>query len=113
LLLGLTRIGVLLVALGTLLALPFGLWLVSLEHVGYDAAWIDAALGLLLVAVAAGAAGGRRPKQARLLAEELARGERDDERLGQLLDDPLSRGLNYLSALLVLAIVVLMVVQPG
>ena len=113
LLLGLTRIGVLLVAVGTLLVLPFGLWLVSLEHVGYGAAWVDSALALLGVTVVLGAVGGRRPKQARLLAARLAREGGDDEQLRPLLDDRASRAANYVSALLVLAIVVLMVVKPG
>ena len=39
--------------------------------------------------------------------------EDESEELRALLDDPLSRALNYLSALLVLAIVVLMVFKPA
>lgn len=114
LLLGTTRAGVLLVAVGALLLLPFGLWLVSLEGIGYDAGWIEAALVLFAAVVALGTIGGRRPKQARLLASRLAREHEDEsEDLRELLDDPLARGLNYLSALLVLAIVVLMVFKPG
>jgi uncharacterized membrane protein len=113
LLLGLTRYGVLLVALGATLVLPFGLWLVSLEDVGYGTAWIDAALVLFAAAVALGAAGGRQPKRARLLAERLAReGDSPDERLRSLLDDRPALALNYLTALIVVAIVVLMVVKP-
>jgi uncharacterized membrane protein len=113
LLLSLTRIGVLLVALGSLLVLAFGLWLVSLEHVGYGTAWVDAALALLVVALVLGAAGGQRAKRARQLAARLARdGESGDERLRTLLDDRVSSALNYMSSLLVLAIVVLMVVKP-
>src|SRR4051794_30967512 len=72
LLLGLTRIGVLLVAVGALDVLGFGLWLVDLEDVGYDAGWIQAALGLYVLALVLGGIGGRRPKQARRLASELA-----------------------------------------
>jgi len=113
-LLGTTRAGVLLVAAGTLLLLPFGLWLVHLERVGYGAAWVDAALALFVAVAALGALGGRRPKAARLLASRLAEeGAREGEELRALLDDRLSRALNYLSALLVLAIVVLMVFKPG
>jgi uncharacterized membrane protein len=113
LLLGLTRIGVLLVAAGALLLVPFGLWLVSLEHVGYGAAWVDAAIALLVVALVLGALGGRRPKRARLLARRLAEeGQADDGRLRRLLDDPVSRAANYATGAIVLAIVCLMVVKP-
>ena len=113
LLLGLTRYGVLLAGSGALLVLPFGLWLVRLEHVGYDAAWIEAALALFAVAGALGSVGGRRPKRARLLAERLARdGKPATDELRALLDDRVALVLNYLSAVLVLAIVVLMVFKP-
>jgi uncharacterized membrane protein len=63
LLLNLTRIGVLLVALGVVIVLPFGLWLVHLGRYGYGAAWVDAALALLVAASALGVVGGQRPKQ--------------------------------------------------
>jgi uncharacterized membrane protein len=46
LLLGLTRIGVLLVAVGGLLLPIFGLWLVHLGHFGYGSGWVDAAIAL-------------------------------------------------------------------
>ena len=114
LLLGLSRIGVVLVALGTLLVLGFGLWLVDLGHWGYGAAWVDAALALLFASAVLGGVGGRRPKQARKLAEQLARdGLPGGGELQRLLDDPVSRAANYASALLVLAIVALMVWKPS
>ena len=72
LLLGLTRIGVVLVGIGTLLVLGFGLWLVELGHWGYGTGWIVAALVLLALTVVLGTAGGQRPKQARKLAVRLA-----------------------------------------
>ena len=75
LLLGLTRIGVILVGVGAVLLLGFGLWLVHLGHFGYDAGWVDAAIVLYFAALALGAVGGQRPKQARRLAASLA--ERD------------------------------------
>ena len=65
LLLGLTRIGVLLVAVGAPVVLPFGLWLVHLGRFGYRAGWVDAALALLVVVLVLGAIGGQRPKRAR------------------------------------------------
>ena len=113
LLLGLTRVGVLLVAVGALTVLAFGLWLVHLEGFSYGAGWIDAALGLYVVALVLGWIGGQRPKQARLLATELAA---DDEPanadLRALLSHRPSLAANYGAALAVLAILALMVFKP-
>jgi hypothetical protein len=114
LLLSLSRIGVLLVALGTLLVLGFGLWLVHLGAWGYGAGWVDAALGLLAAVAVLGTIGGQRPKQARKLAVRLAAdGAPASGELRTLLDDRTARAANYLSALLLLAIVALMVFKPG
>ena len=74
LLLGLARIGVLLVAVGGLLLGVFGLWLVHLSHFGYGSGWVDAAIVLYILALALGGIGGQRPKQARRLASQLASG---------------------------------------
>ncbi|MGB7588958.1 MAG: DUF2269 family protein [Solirubrobacterales bacterium] len=113
LLLGLTRLGVLLVVAGGLLLLGFGLWLVDLEGVGYGTGWIQAAIGLFVVALLLGGIGGQRPKQARLLATQLAGdGEPASSELRALLDDRLSLAVNYVSAVLVLAILALMVFKP-
>jgi len=113
LLLGLSRIGVLLVALGTLLVLGFGLWLVHLGDLSYGAGWIDAAIGLLLAVAVLGAIGGQRPKRARKLASRLAsEGAPASAELRALLDDRAALAVNYLSALLLLVIIVLMVFKP-
>jgi uncharacterized membrane protein len=113
LLLGLTRVGVALVGFGALLLLGFGLWLVPLGGFGYDAGWVDAAIALYLLALALGAIGGRRPKQARRLATRLAAEDRPvSAELRALLDDRLSLAANYASAAAVLAILVLMVFKP-
>jgi uncharacterized membrane protein len=114
LLLGLTRIGVVLVGVGTLFVLGFGLWLVELGHWGYSRGWVVAALLLLALAVVLGAVGGRRPKQARKLATRL-RDEptRPADELRVLLDDRVARSANYLSALSLLGVIVLMVFKPG
>ena len=113
LLLGLTRVGVLLVGVGALPLILSGLSLVGLEDVGYGATWIVAAIALFVTASALGAHGGRRPKQARLLATRLAReGREETPELRALLDDRASRAANYLSGLLVLVILALMVFQP-
>jgi uncharacterized membrane protein len=118
LLLGVGRLGLVLVGPGSLLVLGFGLWLVRLGHWGYGAGWVDAALALFAAMAVLGAIGGQRPKRARLLAERLARegaGESAGEsaELRALLDDRVARALNDLSALLLVAIVVLMVFKPG
>jgi uncharacterized membrane protein len=113
LLLGLTRAGVLLVAVGAAMVLGFGLWLVDLDHVGYGAGWIDAALALYVTALALGALGGQKPKRARRLAARLAADQAPaTPELRSLLDDPISRAANYGAAATVLAILVLMVFRP-
>jgi uncharacterized membrane protein len=113
LLLALTRVGVALVGIGALLVLGFGLWLVHLGGFGYGAGWIDAAIVLYLAALALGAIGGRRPKQARRLATRLAAEDVPaSAELRALLNDPLSLAANYTSAAAVLAVLVLMVFQP-
>jgi len=114
LLLGLTRVGVVLVGVGTLLVLAFGLRLVDLGHWGFGAGWIVATFVLLGLTIVLGAVGGQRPKRARKLAARL----RDEDAAGTrelraLLDDRLALAANYVSALLLLAIVVLMVFKPG
>jgi uncharacterized membrane protein len=114
LLLGLARVGVALVGAGLLLVVVFGLWLVDLGDWGYGSGWIDGALGLLVLVAVLGAVGGQRPKRARKLASRLAaeHAPASDE-LRALLHDRATRWLNLLSALLLLAIVVLMVFKPG
>lgn len=114
LLLGLTRVGVLLVVVGALAVLAFGLWLVEIEGVGYDAGWIQVALGLYVVTLLLGGAGGRRPKQARYLAVRLAAEQKGaTPRLRALLDDRVSLLANYTSAVMLLAILALMVFKPA
>lgn len=113
LLLGLTRAGVLLVALGSLLLLGFGFWLVDLSGWGFEAGWVQWSLGLFVLALLLGGLGGRRPKRARRRAARLAAdGSPADAELRALLDDPLSLAANYASSALVLAVLALMVFKP-
>jgi len=112
-LLGLARVGALLVVAGTVLVAAFGLWLVDLGEVGYTTGWVDAALALFAVTILLGAVGGRRPKHARRLAVAERDAQDVSPELRLLLDDRAARTLNYLAALLVIAIVALMVFKPG
>jgi len=112
-LLGLARVGALLVVAGTVLVAAFGLWLVDLGEVGYTTGWVDAALALFAVTIVLGAVGGRRPKHARGLAVAERDAQDVSPELRLLLDDRAARTLNYLAALLVIAIVALMVFKPG
>jgi uncharacterized membrane protein len=108
LLLGLTRIGVVLVAAGLVLAVACGFWLLDLTEFDLGDAWVDAALGLVVLGAVLGGVGGQRPKQARLLAERGA----DAAELRRLLGDPLSLWLNVAAAVAYLAVLALMVWKP-
>jgi uncharacterized membrane protein len=113
LLLSLARSGVLLVLLGATLVLGFGLWLVHIEGLSYGTGWIQWAITLYVVALLLGGVGGRRPKQARRLATRLRdEGAAVTPELRALLNDRIADAANYLSALAVLAILVLMVFKP-
>jgi uncharacterized membrane protein len=105
--LGVARMGVALIAVGGLLILVCGFWLVHIVDATFGAAWLQAALALFIVAGALGGIGGRRPREARELAQQ---GGSVDEVL-RLLNDPWSRAANYASSLLVLAILGLMIWQ--
>jgi uncharacterized membrane protein len=108
LLLGLTRIGVVLVAAGLVLAVACGFCLLDLTEFDLDDAWVDAALGLVVLGAVLGGVGGQRPKRARLLAERGA----DAAELRRLLDDPLSLWLNTAAGAAYLAVLALMVWKP-
>jgi uncharacterized membrane protein len=113
LLLALTRIGVLLVATGSLLIGAFGLWLVHLGHFGYGSGWVDASIAVYVIALILGAFGGQRPKQARRLATQVNEDQPSvSPQLRALLDDPLSRAANYGSLVAIFAVLALMVFKP-
>jgi uncharacterized membrane protein len=113
LLLGVTRTAALLVMGGAAVVLLAGLWLAG-DGDQWGEPWLLVSLALFVVSLALGALGGRRPKDARRLAAQLAEG-RDEPtpELRRLLDDPSSRLANYGSTALVVVILVLMVWQPG
>lgn len=115
LLLRLTRVGVVVNGIGSLLSLGLGLWLVDyLPTYRLGDAWIAAALALWGASMVPAAVGGRAMRHARLLAERLAEeGDAASPELRRRVSDPLALVLNYLSLAMVLAILGLMVWKPA
>jgi uncharacterized membrane protein len=112
-LLRLTRVGVVLVGLGALLTLGFGIALAEHEGFGFSPAWIQAALGLWVAAMALGGYGGRTARHARHLAERLAaEGDAPSPELRELLAARGPLWASYASGLILFAILALMVWQP-
>jgi uncharacterized membrane protein len=111
----LTRIAVVSVMAGMTIALVFGLWLVAdLDFVAWSDAWVITALILWVVANGLGGNGGKRDKQTRQLAEQLAaQGDQPSAELRARLRDPLSLALSWGSGLVVLVILALMIWKPG
>ena len=112
LLLGVSRWGVALVSVGGALCSSAGSgwpgWCTPTATRG-----CDAAIALFIVLSVLGGIGGQRPKQARLLATKLAAEGGDTAELRRLLDDRATLAINYVSALLVVAVLVLMIWRPG
>lgn len=112
-LLRLAPFGAALVGAGALLTLGFGIALAEHEGFGLSPAWIQAALGLWVAAMAVGGYGGRTARHARHLAERLA-AERDEPspELHALVAARLPLAASLASGVLLLAILALMVWQP-
>jgi Predicted integral membrane protein (DUF2269) len=112
-LLRLTRVGVVLVGVGALATLGFGIGLAERIGYGLSPAWIQAALGLWAASMALGGWGGRTARQARYLAERLAaEGDEPSAELRTLLGAHGPLWASYASSLLLLAVVGLMVWRP-
>jgi uncharacterized membrane protein len=113
-LLRLTRVGVVLVGLGAILTLVFGIALAEHDGFGLSPAWIQAALGLWVAAMALGGYGGRTARHARHLAEGLAAEcDAPSPELGALVSARGPLWASYASGLMLFAILALMVWQPG
>ena len=114
LLLRLARPGVLLINLGALGTLAFGIALAEDTDIGLGAGWISASLALWVVMMLLGGLGGRSARHARELAERLAaEDDRPTEELRSLVAHRPSLLLSYASSALIVAILVLMVWKPG
>jgi uncharacterized membrane protein len=113
-LLRLTRVGVVLVGIGALFTLVFGIALAEHLDFGLSPAWIQAPLRLWVAAMVVGGIGGRTARHARNLAERLAgSGDEPSEELRSLVAHRPSLWASYLSSALIVAIVVLMVWKPS
>lgn len=112
-LLRLAPFGAALVGAGALLTLGFGIALAEHEGFGLSPAWIQAALGLWVAAMAVGGYGGRTARHARHLAERLAaEGDEPSPELHALVAARLPLAASLASGVLLLAILALMVWQP-
>jgi uncharacterized membrane protein len=110
----LTRFAVTSIMVGMVVALGFGLWLVSDADYGWGDTWIVVALILWFVANALGGIGGGRDKRTRELAERLAaEGDAPSPELRARVRDPLSLALSWGSGIVVVAILALMIWKPG
>jgi uncharacterized membrane protein len=113
LLLRLTRVGVAIVGVGALASLGFGAWLVSVQDLSWDAAWLGWGLALWVVSVALGGIGGRFLRRARYRAEQLvALGDQRSPELRRAVANPVALAFNYASLGAALAIVGLMIWKP-
>jgi hypothetical protein len=113
-LLRLAPVGAALVGTGALLTLACGIALASHEGIPFSAAWIQAALGLWVAAMALGGYGGRAARHARHLAAGLAaEGDAPSTELRSLVAARGPLWASYASGLLLLAILGLMVWRPG
>jgi len=110
----LTRVAEVLMGIGSLAVLGFGIWLADYLGYGFGQEWIIAAIVLWFVSGALGGAGGRTYRKARKLAERLSRtGDEPSDELRRLVRSVPALVLSYLSTAAVIAILVLMVWKPG
>jgi uncharacterized membrane protein len=113
-LLRLAPVGAALVVTGALFTLAFGIALAEHEGFGFSPAWIRAALALWVASTAVGGYGGRTARRARHLAQHLAaEGDVPSPELRALVAAPVPLAASYASGLMLLAILALMVWQPG
>jgi uncharacterized membrane protein len=110
--LALARAGALLVGGALVLVVGSGLWLVDETGRSVGDGWITASLLLLLGSLLMGAVGGRKAKQARLLARNQTSDAPAEPAVVALLRDRASLAANLLAAAAAVGILVLMVWRP-
>ena len=111
--LGLARPGAILLGIGGVVLLIAGFYL-SGKIDGYGQRWLEVSILLFVIALVAGAWGGRRSRGVRAYAEGLAeRSEGDEATLRAMLSDRTTWLLQWASVVLSVVVLVLMVWQPG
>jgi uncharacterized membrane protein len=114
LLLRLVRPVVLVIGLGSLVALGMGIWLAHYVGYGIGKGWVAAAIVLWAVSAALGAPAGTMLRHTRELAEQLAEdGDRPSDELRLAVRNPRALVLNVAAFASLIAILVLMVWKPG
>jgi uncharacterized membrane protein len=114
-LLRLTGVAAVAIPVGMGVALVFGLWLVfDLDVYSITDGWILAALVMLVLAGAAGGQAGKRDRETRLYAEQVAaENDAPSDELRARVRDPVALSLNIAASLLGLAILAVMIWKPG
>jgi uncharacterized membrane protein len=113
---GLIRIAVAAIIVGSVLALVFGLWLVNEAPFAYSYSdgWVIAAIVLLIAGNAIGGYAGSRDARTAKYAEELAAaGDTPSKELQARVRNPITLAGNYVSGLLLVALVAIMIWKPG
>jgi uncharacterized membrane protein len=114
LLLRLIKVTVIVIGVGSVSTLLFGIWLWHELGFGIGTVWIWASLVLWVISNALGGVGGKHQERARKLAEQLAAaGDATTDELRALLRDPRGNALSWLAGAATLAILVLMIWKPG
>ena len=114
LLLGLVRPMVVVVGVGSIVVLAFGIWLAHDAGYGVSEGWVVSAIALWAISGALAGPAGTSLRRARKLAEKLAAdGNQPSEELHRAVADRRTLIFNYVSFALLLAILVLMVFKPG
>jgi len=103
-----------LIAVGLVLAIPFGFWLADRLSVDLGSTWLTATFALLGWVLVVGGIAGRQDRQTRELAERLAtEGDTRSAELARRLRDPVNLTLNASLLAATVAIVALMVWRPS
>jgi uncharacterized membrane protein len=113
-LLRLIRVTVIVIGVGSVSTLVFGIWLWNELGFGIGTSWIWASVVLWVISNALGGKGGRFQDRTRKLAEQLAAsGDAMTDELRALLRDPRGNALSWLAGVATIAILVLMIWKPG